>query len=496
MSESDEVSESNSSDSDLSQSSLRDNNWNHSDLADGSSSDDSEDYDDVWPTYQSVPTESLPAPAIEPTLAMEIETEPSTSDSAEANLTDIETAEDEGVASDEVPSSNAWSNETWSNTEFPKDAVGDPSDHSEINPDAQSLTSGLWPADSQPLDYESSAMASEPADASDAYSVVEGSLANSLIADLASDREFETAANIDRELHDAADSDQPEVTHEGTFVLSENPEEADWATHKESFGSHDDEPAEPAATETAADWEDVSDQSHDFLGVDDEELEIEDDQSLETSFADSLESPMDATAAMESEAAEDDDSIEAYMNRLLRRVQGGDGTPEPVQAPPPQSMSVSTSQSSLFSKSTNSMNVSRETSITQSQPIDADAPLVPRSHAPERAGNLSAMRELANSSTRSAISQSARVQSRDTQIQAMVSFACAIGALACNALAFYFLSGVLLIVAVAMTFVVAFICFREGTNLLREARRRVEAAESTGKTLAANLPPAAGKLTD
>jgi hypothetical protein len=118
-----------------------------------------------------------------------------------------------------------------------------------------------------------------------------------------------------------------------------------------------------------------------------------------------------------------------------------------------------------------------ELAMADAQPIDNDAPLVPRSQAPERAGNLSAMRDLANSSARSAISRSARVQSRDTQIQAMVSFGCAVGALACNGVAFYFLSGVLLILAVTMTFVIAFICFREGMHLLEEADRRVKSAE-------------------
>jgi hypothetical protein len=88
------------------------------------------------------------------------------------------------------------------------------------------------------------------------------------------------------------------------------------------------------------------------------------------------------------------------------------------------------------------------------------------------------MRDLANSSARSAISRSARVQSRDTQIQAMVSFGCAIGALACNGFAFLFLKGVLLILAVAMTFVVALCCFREGMHLLGEAKRRIRAAET------------------
>ena len=60
----------------------------------------------------------------------------------------------------------------------------------------------------------------------------------------------------------------------------------------------------------------------------------------------------------------------------------------------------------------------------------------------------------------------------------MVSFACSIGALSCNIVAFYFLSGLLLMVAVSMTFIVAFICFRESVHLLGEARLRVDTADS------------------
>jgi hypothetical protein len=172
----------------------------------------------------------------------------------------------------------------------------------------------------------------------------------------------------------------------------------------------------------------------------------------------------------------EDESIEAYMNRLLRRVQG-----EPVSKTTPESVSVSGTSRTRTATQLDGLTVSKTSRDTIPQPIDPTAPMVPRSQAPERAGNLSAMRELANATARSAISQSLRQQTRHTQIQGLVSFGCAGGALLCGLLLYLFVPGVVpnvvRLVAVAMTVVVAAIYGREGIGSFREAHQRLKAIE-------------------
>jgi len=265
------------------------------------------------------------------------------------------------------------------------------------------------------------------------------------------------------------DPNQAGATHEGTFVISEESDKPAWTPDGDSIelGCK-----VAAAAKSDTDWGDVNDQSHDFLAV--EEAASDEDQPEEPVglSGETVGSPADVTASIDGKAddgsdVEDDDSIEAYMNRLLRRVQGDDDTPD---AEMPETISASTSVS--MSNSTSKATEVDDVMTTLSEPIDTDAPLVPRSQAPERSGSLSAMRDLAK------ISHSDRVQSRDTQIQAMISFACAAGALACNLFAFFFLKGILLILAVAMTFIVALCCIREGMHLMEEARRRMKVVDS------------------
>ena len=90
------------------------------------------------------------------------------------------------------------------------------------------------------------------------------------------------------------------------------------------------------------------------------------------------------------------------------------------------------------------------------------------------------MRELANSSAKTALSRSLRVQTRDTQIKGAISFACAGGAVICGMACYLLLPGQLRFVAVAMTGLVTLIYAREGVQLFREASRRLRAA-SLGK---------------
>ncbi len=147
---------------------------------------------------------------------------------------------------------------------------------------------------------------------------------------------------------------------------------------------------------------------------------------------------------------DEEESIEAYMNRLLRRVQGmpSDEAAEPATgasaaAPAATSGSAASSGASAGTlaqtpDSRVGATVAAEQSVgpaaastaaagpssagsaaptaaeftagvaDSQQPLTAESPYVPRSSAPERSGNLAAMRELANSSARSAIATSAR----------------------------------------------------------------------------------------
>jgi len=112
---------------------------------------------------------------------------------------------------------------------------------------------------------------------------------------------------------------------------------------------------------------------------------------------------------------DDDDSIEAYMNRLLQRVQGNPtgsndksagGAAAPVVKPATAMAAIIASDQGPTTKTT--------------EVIDPSTPIVPRSQAPEDAGHLAAMRELANASADSAISVSVRGQAEKMKSKAIV----------------------------------------------------------------------------
>lgn len=147
----------------------------------------------------------------------------------------------------------------------------------------------------------------------------------------------------------------------------------------------------------------------------------------------SLTSEEPAAAEIQPEASEaetasaddgEDSSVEDYMRKLLARMRG---TPEedipeapkpaPVAAPKPipQHTSQPTSQPNLTAAANgpSDMPVSASPPTTESfgsdgtEPFDPDK-YVPRTTAPEKVRNLAAMRELANSSARTAIHKSTR----------------------------------------------------------------------------------------
>lgn len=191
--------------------------------------------------------------------------------------------------------------------------------------------------------------------------------------------------------------------------------------------------------------------------------------------------PADSTTPADSasgNAPSDDDSIEAYMNRLLQRVQGqaeADDAVPPAQPVSEKSASTPKPQEpqkelplpeSIASPGAAASKLADEEPAKPAEVSD-DAPLVPRSQAPERNSNLSAMRELANESARSAINRSQKSHSHTTRIQAMLKFVYAAVALLCGLVAVAMIDLVLLrFIAVVAALLVAGIFVKEGFTLM------------------------------
>ncbi|MCC9643522.1 peptide-binding protein [Rhodopirellula sp. JC740] len=172
----------------------------------------------------------------------------------------------------------------------------------------------------------------------------------------------------------------------------------------------------------------------------------------------------------------EDDSIEAYMNRLLQRVsqQPGDAPvakPEPVKAQAPAKPATPKIESA-------------EPELEVAEVVDPNAPLIPRSQAPERNSNLSAMRELANESARSAVERSAKSQTHSSRIQALVKFMQAGVAVICGIAAVAWVHGMLKIVAAVAALLIAVICVKEGITLLSASRNKAKAKKQASDVVA------------
>jgi len=97
----------------------------------------------------------------------------------------------------------------------------------------------------------------------------------------------------------------------------------------------------------------------------------------------------------------DDESIEAYMARLLTRVQA-----RHVEVAPASILSAATNGGPLVE--CDAASNQPPVGLPVEAPTQAQTEFVPRSAAPERSGNLDAMRALANDCTRTAIAQHAK----------------------------------------------------------------------------------------
>jgi len=173
--------------------------------------------------------------------------------------------------------------------------------------------------------------------------------------------------------------------------------------------------------------------------------------------------------------AEDEDSIEAYMNRLLQRVQGESGS-STTSAPKSTSLLSSVEPAKSHPMEANSSPPQPSEADSLAQKFDPEAPLVPRSQAPERNSNLSVMRELANQSARTAVAHSVRIQARDIQLQAVMRFVQAGIAALCGLACFVFLnwSFMLKLLVVVAILVISVILVQEGLVLFAEAKRRLQ----------------------
>ncbi|MEM6981046.1 MAG: hypothetical protein AAF539_15400, partial [Planctomycetota bacterium] len=198
----------------------------------------------------------------------------------------------------------------------------------------------------------------------------------------------------------------------------------------------------------------------------------------------SYESPDDRQAATPvGDGDEVDDSIEAYMNRLLQRVQGSDSVAIPQDASP------SDLPGPTDAKAAAAVPEAPETPVMpepEPEPIDPDAPLVPRSQAPEKDRDLSAMRDLANESARGAINRSVMTQTKETTVQAMIKFALAAVASLFGIIAMAMsMASWVKVVALISSLIVAGIFIKEGLSLISITRLRESFAGPSNNNAAA-----------
>ncbi|MEE2937507.1 MAG: hypothetical protein VYA84_16075 [Planctomycetota bacterium] len=192
--------------------------------------------------------------------------------------------------------------------------------------------------------------------------------------------------------------------------------------------------------------------------------EVAQEESAESS-ANSL--PADANNIVANEE-EDDGSIEAYMNRLLQRVQN----PDNQSASTIESLTMSNSlRSDSLSNSEPSTVAEQDQEESEIKEVDPATPLVPQSQAPEKAEGL---RASANQSARNIITQINQISTRNNQMKRMINFACTAGSIVCGVACFFFLPGTIRFVAVAMALIVAAVYGREGFQLLKDSSSQLK----------------------
>lgn len=162
---------------------------------------------------------------------------------------------------------------------------------------------------------------------------------------------------------------------------------------------------------------------------------------------------------------EEDDSVEAYMKNLLARMRGGSENvveaPAPAAAPPSSYAPTRPSPYEL-------RNAMREEQIglpDDLEPMDLDS-YVPLTNAPEKSKNISALRELANSTARTAIHKSTR---RKTLSGSLMKFAISAIALTVAA-ALFAINGVAVNIALIATMAALFVALIWGYDGLKSLK--------------------------
>jgi predicted nucleic acid-binding Zn-ribbon protein len=339
--------------------------------------------------------------------------------------------------------------------------------------------SGLHDADSLEMHLENEMRVD--GELPDGDQMVGGSLASKLIQDLEAEDGFPSSPTADHQRTLDAFSN---LTYSGdeedglSATGYMQPETEDWSTDAEASDQElnrdaetGDQPNSVVIDNAVGFYEtdgEVDEFKHDHapyqsmhqdMATENEAAVADDHEAVGDEWGDaqsaSDESAADSEGSQFTDSEDEDDTIEAYMNRLLQHVRGD-------------------------AEDTNSENDVPDDAAAMHEedlePFDPNAPLVPRSLAPERDTDLNAMRELANTSARVAIKRSARLQARNIQLKGAICLAYALGAIACGAVCFMFLNGILVYVASAMTGLVAIIYVREAMQLFQEASYQYSAA--------------------
>ena len=156
------------------------------------------------------------------------------------------------------------------------------------------------------------------------------------------------------------------------------------STEDETYGQED--YGQPEAYDESYDSDETDSPSYDEPNYEQQEYEEEgyDQQDYEQQDVPATESDPPAPPMGE---VGDDDSIEAYMNRLLQRVQGEPGS----DSSEPETVSVSTSSELTTTSLLHEREVNDDheaVAASSEEAIDPDAPLVPRSQAPSASANM------------------------------------------------------------------------------------------------------------
>lgn len=360
----------------------------------------------------------------------------------------------------------------------PSDSVGmtDPGDLPKQNGDRQADLQEHG-SDLARYDYERSAEAPQDEDE-------ESSLARQLIRELqdeTADQRSEEDAGLRRpdgptegDPSAAVGESQP-LRSAADFTASRVPAEAtEWMA-----GAL---PADPRAaglaTDSAGGWPESP-----AVGWDEEPVAAADDprhspgQDRETGET-TVHAPADVEASQSEEA--EDDSIEAYMNRLLQRMQGTTD-PIPPAPPDPEPRSDSRKTGSVADPQAADAGLPERTDgLTHD---DFETSSIPRSLAPEKGETLSSLRQVANASAHSAIVRSVRVQIRDLLFKTALKATAGLVTLATGFAAWNWMHGGLRVVGVIASLVVTGFFLVEAFGHFRETRRRVSALAAAGQAV-------------